>query len=94
MRIANMNEHFTQKALEELVNSVKMATSHNYRLIFTPNVWLRELKRNPQYFSRNDRGELLYSGYKVETIITSSDTGHRFWYMADKIIPKESNNND
>ena len=89
-----MNEPFTQKALEELVNSVKMATSQNYSLIFTPKVWLRELKRNPQYFSRNDRGELLYSGYKVEIIITSSDTVNSFWYMADKIIPKENNNND
>lgn len=89
-----MNQPFTQEALEEFVNSVKMATSQNDRLIFTPNVWLYELKRNPQYFYRNDRGELLYSGYKVETIITSSDTGRRFWYMADKIIPKETNNDD
>jgi hypothetical protein len=85
-----MNYTFTPEALEELINQVQMATSQVPSLIFTPNVWIQELERNPQRFYRNDKGELLYRGYMVETVMTLSGLEEKFWSMADKIVKREN----
>lgn len=85
-----MNDTFTPKSLEKLINTVQSLNPKNDSLIFTPNVWMYELKQNPQYFCINNEGELLYNGYKVVTIPTLSGSDKKFWFMANQIIKKEN----
>jgi hypothetical protein len=76
--------------LIKLVDQVEAATNNQPSVFFTQNVWLLELKHHPDRFYRNNDGELMCLGGKVVVL----GDGKRFWSMADKIIPKEINNND
>ena len=87
-----MNKPFTTETLNELIDTVKTATSQPYRYILTPNQWIYLLKRTPECFRWNNQGELIYGGCKVEILMTLSDSGEKFLAMADKIIPKENRN--
>ena len=81
-----MNNTPTPTTLEELLDRVQTATARTPEIVFTSRVWIRELKRHPQYFHRSNDGELLYTGYKV--VMLGDD--HGFWAMADEMIKKEN----
>ena len=76
--------------LIKLVDQVEAITSPLNCWIASPSAWIYELQNNPEHFRRNDKGELIWLGYKVVTTRTFSNDEACFWLMADKIIPKEN----
>ena len=87
-----MNDKPAYEDLIKLVNQVETATSLPNCWIASPSMWIYELQNNPEHFRRNDQDELIWLGYKVMTTRTFSNDEACFWLMADKIIPKENNN--
>lgn len=82
-----MIDNITYEALMELIDQVEMATTKQPCTCFTQTAWLYELKHHPERFRWSDKRELLWLGNKV--VVIGDD--RRFWYMVDKIIPKENN---
>lgn len=85
-----MTDNLAYEDLIKLVDQVEVATNTQPSAFFTQTAWLIELKHHPDRFYRNSDGELMWLGGKVVVL----GDGKRFWSMADKIIPKEINNND
>ena len=85
-----MIDSLAHEDLIKLVNQGKMATYSPSYWIASPSMWIYELQNNPKHFYRNDKGELMWLGYKVVTYMTYSNDEACFWSMVDKIIPKEN----
>lgn len=83
-----MNDEWTPKALQDFIDLLEEYHPQNW--IATLSAWTYELQHNPKNFYRNDKGELMWLGYKVVATTTFSNNEACFWLMADKIIPKES----
>ena len=83
-----MTDSSAYEELMRLIDQVEMATSQPMCAYFTSRAWKWELKRHQDRFGRNDKGELLWLGSKV--VVIGDDKS--FWTLADKIIPKENQN--
>ena len=84
-----MNDELTLEILQEYVDRIGEYRPRNDSWVATPALWTWEINYNPQNFRRNDKGELIWLGYKVVTYETLSGAEKKFWTLADKIIPKE-----
>ena len=87
-----MNDAMTPEKLQKLIDRIGTYRPRNDNWISTPAMWTYELQHNPQNFRRNENNELIWLGYKVETIMTFNGAEEKFWALADKIIPKENSN--
>ena len=85
-----MNNKPTAENLRKLVDQISEYRPRNEVLVAPPVRWIYELQNNPERFRRNDKDELIWLGYKVVPAPTYSNDEACFWLMANKIIPKEN----
>ena len=71
--------------IKQLINKVEAAMDDTPSILFTQELWIYELQRNPDYFWRNDDGQFMYMGFNV--VVVGDDK--QFIELADKMLRGE-----